>query len=507
MDRSGPESQLHEQALREAKAHTERQRRLYEAILANTPDLAYVFNLEHRFIYANEGLLKMWGRTWDDAIGKNCLELGYEPWHAAMHDREIERVIATRQPVRGEVPFTGTNGTRIYDYIFVPVVGPDGKVEAVAGTTRDVTEYREAQKQKDHFIATLAHELRNPLAPLQNGLMLLEQSGDSNLQAEVREMMKRQLGQLVHLIDDLLDVSRVTQGKVQLQRRPVELREAVRQALEACRPFIGQRSVDVVLPDEPVHAYADPTRLVQILNNLVNNACKFTEQTGRLEVSAKREGQDVLVWVRDDGIGIPPDMLERIFELFAQLDTERTRAGGGLGIGLALVKQLVQLHGGEIRAFSEGVGQGAQFLVRLPAAHAPAAETAAPGAQEVARRRVLVVDDNRDAAHSLLQLLKVSGSEAEVAYDGFEGLAKARAFQPEIILLDIGMPRMDGYETCRAIRMEPWGSRVTVVALTGWGQETDRRRSAEAGFDAHFVKPADWRDIARLLQSTPTQRM
>lgn len=503
-------------------AESERQRRLYETVLANTPDLAYVFDLNHRFTYANRALLTMWGRTWDDAIGKNCLELGYEPWHAAMHDREIEQVVATKGPIRGEVAFTGTFGKRLYDYIFVPVLGTDGEVEAVAGTTRDVTEQKgaesdlrrlaaelsEADRRKDEFLATLAHELRNPLAPIRNGLQVLRLSGDDrSAVAKARGMMERQLAQMVHLVDDLLDVSRISRGKLELRRERIALATVLNNAVETSRPVIEAcgHELAVQVPPEPVVLDADATRLGQVFANLLNNAAKYSDRGGRISLSAARQDGEVVVRVRDTGVGIPPDMLPKVFEMFTQVDRSLERSQGGLGIGLTLVKVLVELHGGSVEARSDGPGQGSEFVVRLPV-EPTAVPVAGPPSESGERAgppgtcRILVADDNVDSAASLALMLKIMGHEVRTANDGLQAVEVAAAFRPDVILLDIGMPNLNGYEACRRIREGP-GEGAVLVALTGWGQDEDRRRSREAGFDHHLVKPVDPVALAKLLAS------
>lgn len=357
-------------------AEGERRRRLYEAVLSSTPDLAYVWGLDHRFTYANEGLLRMWGKTWDEAIGKNCLELGYEPWHAAMHDREIELVRASKAPHRGEVPFAGTFGRRVYDYLLVPVFGADGEVEAVAGITRDVTERQEMEQElrdqdrkKDDFIALLAHELRNPLAPIRTGLQVLLLGADNpTVTAKTRDIMVRQLGHMVRLVDDLLDVSRINRAKLELRRAPVALAEAVEVAVETARPQLDAagHELAVRLPASPVVLDADLTRLAQVFANLLTNSAKYTPAGGRVWLSADLVGGRVAVSVRDTGIGIPAPALPTIFDMFSQVDRSVERHSGGLGIGLALVKGLVEMHGGTVAAASAGEGRGSTFTVTLP---------------------------------------------------------------------------------------------------------------------------------------------
>jgi PAS domain S-box-containing protein len=956
-------------------AESQRKRRLYEGLLSATPDLAYVFDLRHRFTYANEALLETWGKTAEESIGKTCLELGYEPWHAEMHDREIDEVIATKRPVRGEVPFLGTGGRRIYEYILTPVIGSDGEVEAIAGTTRDVTErkiveeraqflselsgalapltlekeiiavavesvgerlgshrchfiechpeadrisvkdgwlrdrapdiagiyslhdfggeswwqqnsagnvvvadatvhpltrdradacrrlrvlsyavqpfkaeststvvlavtddrsrvwsaeelaliehviarvwplvqrarseaalresrrqmrlvsdhvpalisyldrneifrfangryqewfglmpgelkgkplqelldaetykqrvpyitrvlqgqtvkfegptrhrelgwrdmeisyvpdfqshgevrgfyvmalditerkrtekllerqarrlrllwetagiiltsedpdamlqrvfakvspmlevdvffnfmvneagdalhlqacrgiteaqraglgrlefgqaicgtvaqrrkamiechiqdsanplvqlvkgfgirayacnplmagdellgtlsfasttrdrfdpdelefmetishyvtggyarlrlvenLRAADRRKDEFLATLAHELRNPLAPIRTGLEVMKMSdGRPEAVERMRATMERQVEQLVMLVNDLLDVSRITRGKLQLRTVRAELGSIVRSAVEASYPFIEESGhrLEISLPDQAVHIDADPHRLAQVISNLLNNAAKYTRRGGRIALEVTTGDKEVVVRVSDNGIGIPPAMLERIFEMFAQIDAASGSAYGGLGIGLTLVKSLVEMHGGSVRAESRGPGQGSTFSFRLPVLAQDGASAPAGSLPErvlqVPKRRVLVVDDNEAAATTLAMLIEHMGHETRVAGNGREGLELASTYLPDAIFMDLGMPVMDGWEAARALRDEEWGRKVLLVALTGWGQEEDRRKTRDAGFDHHLVKPAHPSAIREILIATAT---
>jgi len=492
------------------------QRRWYEAILTNTADLAYVFDLSHRFIYANEGLLKMWGKSWDEVIGKTCLQLGYEPLQAAMQDAEIERVVATKQPVHGEAPLSGTLGRRDYDYLLVPVLDTNGEVEAVAGTMRDVTErkqleasLREADRRKDEFLATLAHELRNPLAPIRNAVHLLKATNASELQARAaRDIIDRQVQHMVRLVDDLMDVSRITLGQVSFRYERASLTELLTDALEAARPAIeaGGQQLVVELPKQELQIEGDVTRLSQVFQNLLNNASKYTPNGGQITLRAEQRGREIVVSVRDTGIGIPKDWQPRVFDLFTRVHPSDPIKSSGLGIGLALAKQLVELHNGHIEVNSEGTGAGSEFLVYLPVLVATAqpahpARSLQEADTSAGKRRVLVVDDNRDSAKSLAMLLELSGYTVALAFGGPEALQVFETFGADTVLLDIGMPVMDGYEVARRLRSSPLGRDILLVALTGWGQLEDKRRAASAGFDDHLTKPIDPALLATLLRA------
>ena len=369
---------------------------------------------------------------------------------------------------------------------------------------RLIRELRESDHRKDEFLAILAHELRNPLAPIRNGLQILRLAdGDVDAIDRARDMMDRQLAHMVRIIDDLLDVSRITRNKMELRREPILLTSVVNTAVETARPAIdaGGQELFVSLPALPIRLDADLTRLAQVIANLLTNSAKYTPPGGRIWLSAERRGDSVAVSVKDDGIGIPEERLTDIFDMFSQVNRNVERAGGGLGIGLALVKGLVEMHSGTVTAASAGEGMGSTFVVTLPILAAGPEQNTKPAGASVAAtaRRVLVVDDNRDGAESLAMMLRLLGNEVDTANDGLEAVSRAEAFRPEIILMDVGMPKLSGLDATRRIRATPWGTSMTIVALTGWGQTGDRERSREAGCDGHLVKPVNLAELQRLL--------
>jgi signal transduction histidine kinase len=379
----------------------------------------------------------------------------------------------------------------------------------VAERARVELALKEADRHKDEFLAMLAHELRNPLAPIRNSVHLIKMRSLEDPQlCLARDVIERQLKQLTRLVDDLLDVSRITRGKINLARERLELADLMSRAVETVMPAIEARghALSVELPERPLRLYGDPVRLVQVLGNVLGNAAKYTGAGGRITLSARRRNRDAEISVRDNGMGIAAEVLPRIFDLFTQMDQRMERSPSGLGIGLALVRRLVEMHGGTVAASSPGPGQGSEFTIRLPVSVERADETdgdggeaAAQAAAPAGRRRILVADDNLDALETLATLLALDGHEVFRARDGEEALAVADRERPEVLLLDIGMPRANGYEVARRIRLEPWGRTITLVALTGWGQDADRRRSEEAGFDLHLTKPVDPKVVSDLL--------
>ena len=364
---------------------------------------------------------------------------------------------------------------------------------------------RDADRRKDEFLATLAHELRNPLAPIGNGVQVLRMRAHEDAAIdEIAAVMERQVTHMVRLIEDLLEVSRISRGRVDLRPEPVSVESIVRNAVETSQPLIdaGDHQLTVTVPAEPLMLNGDPVRLAQVFSNLLNNAAKYTDKGGRIWLTVYREGMAVVIAVRDTGTGIPPDMLSHVFELFTQVPGNEGRAHGGLGIGLTLVKTLVEMHGGTVWASSAGPGKGSEFVVRLPLLADPPARASAEQAPvtKVRARRVLVVDDNRDAAQSLSLLLRLMGLSTSVAHSGPDALETLRTFKPALVFLDIGMPEMDGHEVARRIRAMPEYRELVLVAMTGWGQDEDRRRSQQAGFDHHLIKPVDVRALEAFLR-------
>lgn len=383
-------------------------------------------------------------------------------------------------------------------------------VTAAYERLRLIGQLRESDRRKDEFLATLAHELRNPMAPIRNGLQLLRLGSGPEVQQQAREMMERQLGQLVRLVDDLLDISRITRNRLELRKTRTELRAVIENAVETVRPLIESNghSLTVSLPSKPIFLDADLTRLAQVFWNLLNNSAKYTEPGGHISLTAELLANEIVVTVRDTGIGIPRELQPRLFELFSQLDQTLERSQGGLGIGLALVKGLTEMHGGTVSVNSPGKGLGASFIVRLPVLNEEShLEESRPqqGGGPREKLRIVVVDDNRDGAASLAMYLSILGNDTRTAHDGLEAVELAEAFRPDVIVLDIGLPKLNGYDACRRIRSRSWGQAIKIIAATGWGQDEDRRRTTEAGFDHHLVKPIDPNTLQTLLMEFQKQ--
>jgi PAS domain S-box-containing protein len=410
---------------------------------------------------------------------------------------------------RGEARLVRTDGFPMPVYITFNVL-PEDCGAAIGVLITDLTSQkhherlaaaeealRDSDRRKNEFLAMLAHELRNPLAPMRNAVAILQhQAGaDPDTVQATSAMLARQVDQMVRLVDDLLDVSRISRNEIELRRECVDLASIMDRAVESVAPYCEnmEHLLAVTLPPSAVYLDADPARLVQVFTNLLENACKYMDRGGRMSFGAEisHARGDVVVWIKDNGIGIAKDQLDRIFDLFAQVDTSLTRTRSGLGIGLTLVKNIVEAHGGTVTARSEGENRGSEFEVTLPilATARPRPSETAPDHETV--YRILVVDDNRDSADSLSALLELRGHETRIALDGQQAVTEAATFRPDVVLLDLGMPKLNGYEVCRRLREQSWGRTMTVIAQTGWGQDEDKRRTRAAGFDAHLVKPLD----------------
>jgi PAS domain S-box-containing protein len=447
-------------------------------------------------------------------------ELGHEEYLRVLRDLGLRSYLCvplgSRGKALGVLTFaTGESGRR---YTPEELRAAEDLARRAVIAIENANLYRALQdsdRRKDEFLATLAHELRNPLAPVRNALQIIQLAGNNREAVQsAREMMGRQVQHMVRLIDDLLDLSRISRGKIQLRKELVELATVLHNAIETSRPLIeaARHDLAVTLPPTRIWLDADPTRLAQVVANLLNNAAKYTREGGRIWLSAGQEGDTAIIRVRDNGIGIPREMLPRIFDMFAQVDTALGRSQGGLGIGLTLVRSLVEMHHGTVEAQSEGAGKGSEFIVRLPVAaerlsiHPAQPQEGGLYTPQGAARRILVVDDNVDAAQSLGILLKMMGHDTALAHDGASALEVAEAYRPDLVLLDIGLPRLNGYEVARRLRQQPGLRDVVLVAVSGWGQEEDRRRGREAGFDFHLTKPVDPVALKKLLASLPAPK-
>ncbi|MBY0527279.1 MAG: PAS domain S-box protein [Gemmataceae bacterium] len=497
-----------EAALRRSEAHL---RQVFEAV----PHLVWACEPDFSRHTHN--------RRWRDFTGINLETADQLRWLDAIHPEDRDGVqaawmqaIATGSDCEVEQRMRrASDGVcRWYLMRVVPLRDGTGRIIRWFGTCTDIHEQKQAEevlketnRRKDEFLAMLAHELRNPLAPIRNAAHLLRMHAtDEPQQQWAHDVIERQLEHLTRLVDDLLDVSRLSGGKIKLRKEVLDVATVLTRAVETARPLIDARRhrLRVTLPDEPVHLFADATRLAQVVGNLLNNAAKYTEEGGLIWLEAKRQGPEVIIRVRDTGVGIATDMLPRVFDLFTQVDQTLDRSQGGLGIGLTLVRRLTEKHGGRVHVSSSGPGQGSEFSVWLPVwTEAPPVGPPIASARPVdgrgSGRRVLVVDDKVDAVESLARLLNLIGHETRTAQDGPAALEQARRFRPDVVLLDIGLPGMDGYEVARRLRQRPETARAQLVAVTGYGQEEDRRLSREAGFDLHLVKPVDLTVLQELI--------
>ena len=461
------------------------------------------------------------GKTTDEVLGKEMMEVGRPYMERALRGEEVH--------FEAQAPYPG--GARWVNADYVPDFDASGKVAGFGVLVLDITQRKLAEdavrqsearlkeanlalqaadRRKDEFLATLAHELRNPLAAIRNAAAILTAMESSNPEARwVPEVIDRQLAQMSRLLEDLLDVSRIAHDKLALRRQRVELSEVVNNAIETCGPHLdaGRHAIEVALAG-PISLHADPVRLEQVFSNLISNAAKYTPAGGHIRVTGERRGDEVAISVRDDGVGISPEMLPRLFQIFSQDERALERSQGGLGVGLSLVRGLLGLHGGRIEAKSDGIGKGSEFTVHLPLIVESESGSLSPraGAEAkavAAKCRVLIADDARDSADSLAVILAMKGHETHAAYDGEEAMTAAARLRPDVVILDIRMPKRNGYEACRWIREQPWGKAMVLIALSGWGTEDDRRRTEEAGFDHHLVKPVAPDVLFALIASRP----
>ncbi len=501
-----------------AKARLARSEELFRLAAEAVDGIIYEHDIEHGTVRRTRGLFEL---------------LGYDPdrvpptaswWQSIMQPDDLARVSAQheRDEATGAIRMECEYRVRhklghwvtLLDRSFL-IRDPSGRIVRIVGCAEDITELRrverslrETDRRKDEFLAVLAHELRNPLAPMRNALqMLTEAPGRPDLAVYAREVLDRQLAQMVRLIDDLLDVARITAGKLALQRSNVPLKQLVESAVETVLPLVKERQheLTVSVPDAHVEVYCDATRISQVLSNLLNNAAKYTPVGGKVSLKATVDVDEVAFEIRDNGVGIAPETLDAMFDMFAQGAAAPSAGHAGLGVGLPLARSLVALHDGHVAAHSDGPGRGTTITVRLPRpSHASASsrQRASPAPSTgLAARKVLVVDDNRDAADTLAALLQLSGHEVRVCHDGVQALEAAEAFRPEVALLDIGMPRLDGHEVARRLRAQPWGRHLRIVALSGFGQVNDRQRSLEAGCDDHLTKPVSDHDLRQALSA------
>jgi PAS domain S-box-containing protein len=489
----------------------------YRTLVEQVKDYAiFMIDLTGRATSWNEGVLRVLGFTETEFIGLDVAKHIFTPEDQVKGVPEMELETAARTGTASNDRWMKrSDGGHFWaSGITSALYDPHGKHIGYTKVMRDLTRAKEAEdalkqadRRKDEFLATLAHELRNPLAPIRNSLHILRLAATNDHTLEnVCTMLDRQVNHLVRLVDDLLEVSRITRGKIELRKEEIDLSVVARSAIETSRPLIdaANHSLRVDLPNEPITLWGDPIRLGQVFANLLNNAAKYTNERGEIWFSARREANEAIVSVRDNGVGIPKEMLPNVFEMFMQVDRTTKRAQGGLGIGLTLVKSLVELHGGTVGVHSEPSEAGSEFIVRLPIFRThrldkPNPSSPKPMAENLKSRRVLVVDDNIDAASSLRILLKLKGAEVQVVNSGPAALEAIESLRPSVVLLDIGMPGMDGYEVAQRVRQNSEYDDIFLIALTGWGQEEDRQRTREAGFDYHLVKPANISELQELL--------
>jgi PAS domain S-box-containing protein len=494
----------------------------FRSLLEKLPAGAYTCDPEGLITYFNQHAVQLWGRTprLNDPVDRFCgsFKLYATNGSAIAHDQcWMARALREQREYNGyEIVIEQPDGQRRTTLAYAnPINDEKGALVGAVNVLVDISDrkraedaLKQADRSKNEFLATLAHELRNPLAPIRAAVKILQLKTQPTADSQsALDVIDRQTRQMTRLIDDLLDIARITSNKLELRKELIELTEVINAAVETSRPIIDQRGHELIvaLPHEPIILDADLVRLAQVISNLLNNAAKYTERGGRIWLSAQQADGSAVVKVADTGIGIAPEALPQIFDMFTQADRVAPATPGGLGIGLTLVKRLVELHGGSITARSDGLGKGSEFEVRLPVrANVGTRKNKERGILPTlvpAATRILVVDDNRDCADSLGLLLQLLGNEVRIVHDGPAAIEAAREFNPRVVLLDIGLPSLSGYEAARKIREQPAAEKAILIAITGWGQEIDRQRSKDAGFDHHLVKPVDPDALATLLSS------
>jgi len=498
----------------------------FRQLLEKLPAGAYTCDCNGLITYYNQSAVQLWGREpkLNDPADRFCgsFRLFSADGLPIRHDQcWMALALQTNGEYNGqEIIVQRPDGQRLTVLAYAnPIRDQSGRLLGAVNVLVDISDrkkaeqsLRQADRAKDEFLATLAHELRNPLAPIRNAVEILRLGSQPADESHATiEVIERQVNHMTRLVDDLLDLSRIISNKIELRRKRVALGEVVSAAIETSRPHIdaGGHELTVTLPPGTIYLQADAVRLAQAISNLLNNAARYTGHGGRIGLTAGRQGDDIVIGVSDTGVGILPAMLSRIFEMFTQVDGSLVRSQGGLGIGLALARRLVELHGGTLEAQSDGPGKGSEFTIRLPiGTEAPSHMLAGHGGDglqaPVCSLRILIADDNRDSANTLARLLRIGGNDARAAYDGVEAIEQIRDFRPDVALLDIGMPGMDGYETARQIRQQPGGTQIVLIAVTGWGQEADKQRARAAGFDHHMVKPLDLAKLRHVLGSLKT---
>lgn len=504
---------------READLALKRSEAWFRTIFQHAATGIVLYDMGRRVTRANPAYCRLLGYSEEEILTLGVADLVH-PDDFPQNDEEIERLLSGEiSSFEIENRYVRKDGAAVWGRKFLSLLRDgEGRPTHIMALVTDVSErralvasLREADRRKDEFLATLAHELRNPLASISSAVHLMRRQAEAPSplrEASLLTTVDKQIAHLVRLVDDLLEVSRITRGVIELKRERVDLRRILNEAIETCAPLLesGRHETNLSLGDAACLVEGDPVRLAQIFVNLVNNAAKYTPPGGKIDVELERAAAHVILRVRDNGVGIPSDMLTKIFDLFAQIEPASARSQGGIGVGLALARSLVELHGGDIVATSAGPGRGSEFIVRLPFqdAGSPPVVEDAPSAASAQRQRVLVVDDDRTLADLTAQLIESFGMETRVAYSGEDGVAAMNDFEPRLVFLDLGMPKMDGYETARRIRATAQGKRAVLAALSGWGQAEDRRKSEEAGFDAHFVKPIKIRALEEILESIDT---